>query len=76
MKAIKRIRTQASPKAYTYLGCPLTRNRSPWCYRSCQPDAKGHGTCGRQAPHSVKSRIQLAILNHNKRMTAGGGLAS
>ncbi len=76
MRAIKRIRTQASTRTYTYLGCPLTRNRSPWCYRTCQPDAKGHGTCGRQAPHSVKSRIQQAIEDHNSRLVLEPVVAS
>jgi hypothetical protein len=69
VKAMKKIHTHGSLKAYTYLGCPLTRNRTPWCFRSCQPDARGHGTCGRQAPHSVKSRIQQAIEDHNNRLS-------
>lgn len=46
---------------YTYLGCPMTKNRSPWCFRMCIPDNKGVGNCGRYAPHFIKSRIQLAI---------------
>jgi hypothetical protein len=56
--------TKALP-AFTYLGCPLTRNRSAWCFRLCDPDAEGTGTCGRVAPHSFKSAIQLAIERHN-----------
>ena len=54
-------------RAYTYLGCSLTRNRSPWCFRLCVPDSKGRGHCGRIAPHGMKSRIQLGIENYNKR---------
>jgi len=46
---------------YTYLGCPMTRNRTPWCFRLCQPDSSGTGQCGRVAPHSFKGRIQLGI---------------
>ena len=67
MTKIKKIRTHRSLKEYTYLGCPLTRNRSAWCYRSCQPDASDRGLCGRLAPHSLKGRTQLAIEKHNAR---------
>ena len=49
---------------YTYLGCPLTKNNSPWCYRMCKPGPNGIGDCGRLAPHSMKSRIQLGIEKH------------
>lgn len=61
------IRTSTGLKEYTYLGCPLTRNRTPWCFRLCIPDTEGHGECGRVAPHSFKSRIQLGIEAHNKK---------
>jgi hypothetical protein len=44
-------------------GCPLTRNRSNWCFRLCTPKA-GRGRCGRLAPHGFLSRIQQAILDH------------
>jgi acyl-coenzyme A thioesterase PaaI-like protein len=66
-KEIKTVRTKKGVKKYTYLGCPLTRNRSAWCYRLCTPDGEGHGRCGRVAPHSIKSRIQLAIEKYNKK---------
>jgi uncharacterized protein (TIGR00369 family) len=59
-----KIRTATGVKAYTYLGCPLTRNRSPWCFRLCIPDQEGQGECGRIAPHSLKSRIQAGIEKH------------
>jgi uncharacterized protein (TIGR00369 family) len=59
-----KIRTAAGVKAYTYLGCPLTRNRTPWCFRLCIPDQEGLGDCGRIAPHSLKSRIQVGIEKH------------
>ena len=72
MAKLKKIRTRVhgSVREYTYLGCSMTRNRSPWCYRSCQPDAKGHGVCGRLAPHSLKGRTQQAIEGHKKRLLA------
>lgn len=64
---IRSVRTKKGIKKYTYLGCPLTRNRSAWCYRICPPDAEGHGRCGRIAPHSLKSSTQMAILNYKKK---------
>ena len=66
-KTIRSVRTKKGIKKYTYPGCPLTRNRSAWCYRMCPPDAEGHGRCGRIAPHSLKSSTQMAILNYKKR---------
>lgn len=66
-KEIRTVRTKKGIKEYTYLGCPLTRNRSAWCYRLCAPNGGGHGRCGRVAPHSIKSRIQLAIERHKKK---------
>ena len=44
----------------TYLGCPLTKNQSAWCYRLCQP-AQGRGSCGRVAPHCHAGRTRRAI---------------
>jgi hypothetical protein len=66
-KTLRTVRTKKGIKKYTYLGCPLTRNRSAWCYRICPPDAEGHGRCGRIAPHSLKSSTQMAILNYKKK---------
>lgn len=63
-----KIRTTKGLKEYTYLGCPLTNSRSAWCYRICIPDANGIGNCGRLAPHSVKSRIQQGIEDHNQKL--------
>ena len=54
-------------KRHTYLGCPLTRNRTAWCFRLCAPDSDGNGCCGRIAPHALKSRIQECIERFNKR---------
>jgi uncharacterized protein (TIGR00369 family) len=66
----RRVKTSSGLKEYTYLGCPLTRNRSPWCFRLCEPDVEGHGHCGRVAPHALKGRIQAGILAYNKRQRA------
>jgi uncharacterized protein (TIGR00369 family) len=66
----RRVKTSTGLKEYTYLGCPLTRNRSPWCFRLCTPDVEGHGRCGRTAPHALTGRIQAGILEYNKKQRA------
>ena len=67
MALIKRqIKPKKGLKEYTYLGCPLTNNRTPWCFRLCIPDTCGIGHCGRIAPHSLTSRIQQSIINYEK----------
>ncbi len=61
---------------YTFLGCPLTKNRTPWCFAICAPD-HGLGRCGRPAPHAIKSRIQIGIENYKASLeeeTAGMGI--
>ena len=63
----KTVRTGRGFKEYTCLGCPLTRNRSTWCFRLCAPDEHGAGRCGRVAPHGLKSRTQLSIAEFNKK---------
>ena len=63
----KTVRTVRGLKEYTCLGCPLTRNRSTWCFRLCTPDEDGTGRCGRIAPHGLKSRVQLSIADFKKR---------
>jgi len=73
-KSKRRVRTKSGFKEYTYLGCPLTRNRTPWCFRLCAPDKGGIGDCGRLAPHSFKSRIQMGIEKHKaEKLTAHCG---
>lgn len=52
---------------YTTRGCPLTKNNSKWCFRLCEFDENERGICGRIAPHSVKSAVQVAIMEHNKK---------
>ena len=53
-------------------GCPLTKNRTPWCFSICTP-ADGHGDCGRIAPQTLLGRTQLAILHHAARQDDDGG---
>jgi acyl-coenzyme A thioesterase PaaI-like protein len=60
------VRTSKGLKEYTCLGCPLTRNRTAWCFRLCTPDSEGKGRCGRLAPHSLKGNTQLSIEHHNR----------
>ena len=55
---------------YTYRGCALTRNSSPWCFRLCEPDAGGLGRCGRVAPHGLKGHTARSIEKHNKALLA------
>ncbi|MFP4529187.1 MAG: hypothetical protein ACLFQX_11590 [Candidatus Kapaibacterium sp.] len=55
---------------YTFLGCPLTKNRTPWCFRICSPDADKCGPCGRPAPHAFRSHIQLGIDEYKRRKSA------
>ena len=67
-KTIKRkAKTKKGLLEYTYLGCPITRNKTAWCYRICQTDQEGYGFCGRIAPHSLKSTIQDSIEKHNRK---------
>jgi acyl-coenzyme A thioesterase PaaI-like protein len=66
-KEIRTIRTSKGIREHTYLGCPLTRNRSAWCFRICTPDPEGTGKCGRVAPHSLLSSTQMAITKHGER---------
>jgi hypothetical protein len=68
MKTIKRkAKTKKGLLEYTYLGCPITRNKTAWCYRICKTDEEGYGFCGRVAPHSLKSTIQESIEKHNRK---------
>lgn len=62
----KTVRTKRGHREYTCLGCPLTRNRTPWCFRLCDPDEQGHGRCGRVAPHGLRSRTHASIVKYNK----------
>ena len=70
----KRVKVRKGLKSYTYLGCPMTNNRSPWCFRMCKPNADGTGFCGRIAPHGFKSRIQQGIEDFKKRRAGSATL--
>lgn len=65
-KGYKRVSIRKGLKKYTYLGCPITKNRTPWCFRICRPNADGTGLCGRVAPHGMKDRIQQGIEEFKK----------
>ncbi len=41
-------------------GCPLTKNRSSWCFHLCDP-VGGLGFCGRIAPHALTGRTLRAL---------------
>lgn len=70
----KRVNIRKGLKDYTYLGCPLTNNRTPWCFRMCKLNADGTGFCGRVAPHGFKSRIQQGIEDFKKKQAASSTL--
>jgi len=71
MARLKRtVRTKKRVKPDTFLGCPLTRNRSARCHRLCAPEEDGRGPCGRIAPHGLTGRTDLAIFKHTKRALA------
>lgn len=59
------VRTKKGTREYTYLGCPLTRSRTAWCFRLCAPDDAGHGRCGRIAPHGLTGRTAESIKDFN-----------
>ena len=58
---------------YRGRGCVQTKNDSKWCNQFCVPDAEGKGDCGRIAPHALKGRTQVAILEHNKQLAERRG---
>jgi hypothetical protein len=61
-------RKKSQFRQYTYLGCPLTKNRTPWCFRMCKPRPDGTGVCGRVAPHTIKGHIQRSIIERERRL--------
>lgn len=73
-KGYKRVNINKGLKEFTYLGCPMTKNRSPWCFRMCKPNADGTGLCGRLAPHAFKGRIQQGIEDFKKRKAENSSL--
>jgi hypothetical protein len=73
-KVCKRVKIRKDLKEYTYLGCPMTKNQTPWCFRMCKPNADGTGFCGRVAPHGFKSRIQQGIEDFKKKQAGSSTL--
>jgi hypothetical protein len=73
MKIINTVVRKRSLPNYTYLGCSMTKNRSPWCFRLCQPNSNGFGKCGRPAPHFYQGRIQLGIIEFEKQKNKNQG---
>ncbi len=65
-RRIRKVKARGFARAW---GCPLTKNRTPWCFRLCTPVA-GQGFCGRVAPHSVTGRTDRALLNYVLRQEA------
>jgi len=63
LKNVERIPTE---KFHREWGCPLTKNRTPWCFGMCEP-VDGHGICGRIAPHSLVGRTDGAIARYLER---------
>ena len=61
----KKTRKRKLPE-HTVLPCPLNGNMASWCRGLCVP-VKGIGTCGRPAPHIMRSRIQKAIAAYDRR---------
>lgn len=53
--------------AFTFHGCVVTKHRSKSCRALCRP-INGIGACGRIAPHSMLSRIQMSIAAHKREM--------
>jgi hypothetical protein len=51
--------------SFTHPGCVVTHHRSKSCRALCVP-IDGIGACGRLAPHSMVSKIQLAIAAHKR----------
>ena len=64
--AVRRVKNKRPRRLVTFRGswgCPLTKSRTNWCYRLCQP-VNGLGVCGRIAPHTLRGRTDLAIERH------------
>jgi hypothetical protein len=54
---------------YTYLGCAVTKDRTPWCRSVCVP-IEGKGQCGRDFPGLMEGRIQQAVRNYKLQQRA------
>jgi ribosomal protein L34E len=54
---------------YTYLGCSVTKDRTPWCRSVCEP-IDGKGQCGRDFPGHMEGRLQEAVKNYKLQQRA------
>ena len=63
----RRIRKKLPP--YTYLGCSVTKDQTPWCRSVCTP-IEGKGQCGREFPALMEGRIQEAVRNYRLQQLA------
>jgi len=51
---------------YTYLGCAVTKDKTPWCRSVCKP-RNGIGQCGRPFPGHMEGRTQRAIKKYKSK---------
>ena len=63
---LRKKRPKKMPPKHTVIRCPLNGLQVSWCRGLCLP-TKGIGTCGRPAPHVMKSRHQRAIAAYEAR---------
>jgi hypothetical protein len=52
------------------LRCALNGHQVSWCRGLCEPIA-GRGLCGREAPHTLRGKTQIAIERYNARLAEG-----
>ena len=66
------LRKKPNRSAYLFpqsFGCPVTKNRSSWCFDICTP-VEGKGPCGRMAPQLIVGRTRRAIMNFEMKKRA------
>jgi hypothetical protein len=63
---LNKLPEKKSPAWRREWGCPLTKNRTPWCFNICTP-VDGRGECGRLQPYALVGRTDGAILRYKAR---------
>ena len=63
LRTRKQRMTKKKLPPYTYLGCSVTKDKTPWCRSVCTP-IEGKGQCGRDFPGLMEGRIQQAVRNY------------
>ena len=63
---LKALPVRKTPAWRREWGCPLTKNRTPWCFNICTP-VDGMGECGRLQPYHLVGRTDGAILRYRAR---------